>query len=110
MNKSEPNFKCPETGKEFYINEYKTTFSNGGKVYKDKWNKVLVNPDNGVPLVDIPKEVDWSDGIAPQVIAGSGKAGTQKRVEQLQKRSHKHYKKEIAEEKSRSLYFLSAFS
>jgi len=95
----EPNFKCPKTGKEFHIVQYRTGFTNSGeKVYKDKWGKVLTNPDNGEELVAIDREVDFTNA---NIFIGTGtdKAGIAKRQQQLQQRSKQHFKKEISEQK-----------
>ena len=53
---SSNNFKCPETGKEFFISQYSTSFKGSESVYKDKYKKVLVNPENDVPLVAIERD------------------------------------------------------
>ena len=98
MNR-ENNFKCPETGKEFYINEYKTAYSDGKAHYRDKYNKTLINPENQVELVFIEKDVDWSERRPPATILGNDASSRQKRTEQLSKRSKEHFKKEISEQK-----------
>ena len=94
----EPNFKCPETDEEFHIVEYKSVISGSGIVYKDKYNKVLVNPKNNVPLVWIERKIDWTDAKI-YFGTGTGKSGIAKRQEQLKQRSKQHYQKEIKEQK-----------
>ena len=94
----EPNFKCPETGEEFHIVEYKSVFASSGIIYKDKYNKVLINPKNNVPLVPIEKVINW-DEVNIYLGTGGGKSGNAKRQEQLQKRSREHFQKEIKEQK-----------
>jgi hypothetical protein len=94
----ENNFRCPETNEEFHIVEYKTTFSGSEVVYKDKFNKVLVNPKNNVPLVWIERKIDWTDANI-YLGTGNGRSGNAKRQEQLAKRSKQHYQKEIKEQK-----------
>jgi len=106
MARDENNFYCPETKKEFYIPTYRTMFQGGEKIYKDKFNKQLVNPDNGVVLLPIEKKVDWSEGTGPMIGTGTGKSGIAKRNAQLAQRSKNHYKKEISEsryEKNKAL-------
>lgn len=99
MARDENNFRCPESGDEFYFPTHRTSFGSSGAIYKDKYGKQLVHPETGVILEPIPKKVDWSDGVAPAVVAGDGKTGKAKRVEQLKQRSKDHFKKEISEQK-----------
>ena len=94
----EPNFKCPKTGKEFHIIQYRTVFSGDNKVYKDKWGKELTNPENGEVLEYIEKEVDYTNATI-YIGTGTDKSGIAKRQEQLQNRSKQHFKKEISEQK-----------
>ena len=94
----EPQFRCPKTGKEFHFTQYTTGFGNNGKFYKDKWGKILINPENGEVLEWIEKEVDFTNANI-MIGTGSGKSGVAKRQAQLAKRSKDHYKKEISEQK-----------
>ena len=92
------NFKCPETGEEFFVSEYSTSYEGTVKVYKDKWRKPLTNPKNGVRLVLIERPLDWSK-VNVMIGTGTDKAGIAKRNEQLSKRAKQHFKKEISEQK-----------
>ena len=95
---SKPQFRCPKTGKEFYFTQYITGFGADGTFYKDRWGKILVNPENGEVLEYINRKVDFSNANI-MIGTGSGKSGVAKRNEQLAKRSKEHYKKEISEQK-----------
>jgi len=59
---TENNFKCPETGKEFFISNYTIGYTDR-KVYRDKDMKELVNPANNVPLVPIEKGGEFKANI-----------------------------------------------
>jgi hypothetical protein len=95
---SEPNFKCPETGEEFYFSQYSTVIRSDKNVYLDKWRKVLVNPKNNVELVPIEKVVNWNE-VNIYLGTGTDRSGVAKRQEQLKKRSSQHYQKEVKEQK-----------
>tara|TARA_R100000734_G_C3304751_1_gene95258 strand:+ start:650 stop:991 length:342 start_codon:yes stop_codon:yes gene_type:complete len=95
-----PNFKCPKTDKEFFIPTHKISFNTlGEKVYKDKYNQVLINPDNGELLVEIEREFN---GFCTSV-HGSKAEQKQKMVKHLKNRSKQHYKKEIAPTKMKQV-------
>lgn len=84
------NFKCPKTGKEFTIAEYTTKFPEGKATYFDKYGKQIINPDNGEPLISIPK----NNGFCTTF--GSSKAESyQKMQDHLKQRSKDHYQKEV---------------
>ncbi len=70
--------------------------SDGECIYCDpKTGKELVNPSNGEKLSFIDYKGDFTTNI------GSSKAeGKKKMVNHLEKRSHEHFKKEIAPVKS----------
>lgn len=87
---SEANFRCPETGKEFFIPQYKTKFPNGEKTYTDTEGDPLINPDNKMELVPIEKE--W-DGGMPSSGTGTDAAGKEKTRQQLKNRSKKDFQK-----------------
>lgn len=57
---SPSNFKCPVSGKEFFISDWKSKMENGQMAYYERrsgWYP-LVNPENGTLLAKIePKEV-----------------------------------------------------
>ena len=59
---TEINFKCPETGEEFFIAKYTIGFVDA-KVYRDEQMKELVNPANGVPLIPIEKEGEFNANV-----------------------------------------------
>ena len=89
----QPNFKCPKTGKEFYITSHSISFSNtGDKIHKDKYGKQLINPENGELLVEIEKEFK---GFCTSV-HGSKSDQRQKMISSLKNRSKEHFKKDIA--------------
>lgn len=92
------NFKCPKTGKEFFIPNYRTLIHNGNSVYKDKYGKFLTNPENGEKLTPIEKDIDYSD-INVSIGIGNDKDGRAKRHSQLKARSKQHFQKEIKEDK-----------
>ena len=52
----EPNFKCPKTGKEFYITEVRHNYKGAETIYKDRFGKQLINPENGEVLVQIERD------------------------------------------------------
>lgn len=52
----EPNFIDPKTKEEFYFSTFRAIATSSGIVYKDKFNKEIVNPKTGTPLITIPKE------------------------------------------------------
>lgn len=84
------NFKCPKTGKEFWITEYTMRFTNQDKVYVDKYGSPLTNPENGELLIDIPRD----RGLATAV-HGSRVEQYQKMQAHLKQRSEDHYQKEV---------------
>jgi hypothetical protein len=57
------NFKCVETGKEFYIANWKSKIENGSPCYYERspgWNP-LRNPENGALLEKIePAELNMT--------------------------------------------------
>ena len=87
------NFRCPKTGKEFFISRHRTKMVEGEPVYTDKWGKTIVNPDNNEPLEYIPKK----GGGVPFFGTGKDAAGKAKMQKMLKKRSHKDYKKNVEE-------------
>ena len=52
---AEVNFKCPKTGKEFFISEVRSKSKDGEQIFNDKYGKQLINPENNEPLVRIEK-------------------------------------------------------
>jgi len=84
--KSKKNFKCPESGDEFYFYSFSTSIDkNGVKIYKDKWNDQIVHPKTKVVLIslDVNKGVDYADrGI------NFHEGTTQERT----KKAHNHFK------------------
>jgi len=94
----ENNFKCPKTNKEFFIPRHITVMSSDGAIYKDKYGKELINPDNGEKLVPIEKNFDYSE-MNLMIGTGNDKDGRAKRTEMLKKRSKEHFKKHIKEDK-----------
>jgi len=53
---SSNNFKCPETGKEFFVSQYSTKFEGSETIYLDKWKKPLINLENKALLVPIKRD------------------------------------------------------
>lgn len=87
--KSEMNFRCPTTGKEFFIPHYKIKFPNGKATYVDEFNKPLVNSDN---IELIPMEKEW-DGGMPSSGTGKDEAGREQMKNMLKRRSTEDFKK-----------------
>ena len=79
------NFKCPITGEEFFISNYKIGYNDEGVVYKDDKGRVLVNPKNNEPLVELKKEGDYNVNFGK--IASMG---IEDRKKVLKDRSKKH--------------------
>lgn len=90
------NFYSEETGEKIFVSEYTLSYTGSGKTYKDKYGKKILD-SLGNPMKFLEREIDWSDGNFPAHILGRSKGDTEKRVEQLKKRSKEHYKKEISE-------------
>jgi len=84
------NFKCPITDKEFFIPQYRASSDNGIAVYKDKYGKVLINPDNNAELIPIPK-----DGGFCTTVLGSKQEQYQKMQSHLKQRSKDHYQSDV---------------
>lgn len=94
----ENNFKDPETGEEFLINNYKIKVVTGRTIYMDqKTNQLIKNPKNGNFLIPIKKEGEIG---APMLGKTNNKESLQK---MLKKRSKDHFKKEIEEVKMEKL-------
>lgn len=90
MSTNETNFKCPETGREFFISQYSTSFKGSEKIFKDKWGKQLVNEENGVIL----EFIDHDRGFCTTVM-GSKQEQYVKMQDHLKQRSKEHYQKDI---------------
>lgn len=93
------NFICDCCGKEFCKNKYSSVLVEGKLVDVDSVTKQPFRCDNceeGV-LVGIAEKVDWSKGCAN--VATVGSMTPQQRSEVLIKRSRKHYKEKVEEEK-----------
>lgn len=95
---NDPNFECPKTGEKFFINNYTISISGGEVVFKDKNKDIIKNPNNGEPLKEIDKKIDWNK-VNLFIGTGSDSSGVARRNEQLKARSKEHYKKEIREVK-----------
>ena len=78
---SEPNFKCPETGEEFFIENYRMM---GDGVYTDKYGKELVSKE-GVKLEFIER-----DKGMPTAIFRSGGERIARNQKFFKKRAKKH--------------------
>lgn len=86
---SNKNFRCPESGDEFYYYQHSTSFSKlGEKIYKDKYGRELVHPESGVKLELIEKTPDWNKGC-PSVI-GSPSGEKKRLVAHLKQRAKDH--------------------
>lgn len=68
---SSNNFKCPETGKEFFISNYSTSFKGTDKSYFDKWKKPLVNPENDVLLIPIERDRGFGSNVIGKFNTGT---------------------------------------
>lgn len=82
------NFKCPDTGRLYYVNAYETKLRDGKFVYM-AFNKVLVGP-KGSPLESIARADQRED--ADELITGGVK------IEQ----SQEAYNKQAAHFKQRA--------
>ena len=60
MATNKTNFRCPKTGKEFFIAEYKIVFGSTGKQYKTKFGDLIVNPENNEPLEAIERDGEFN--------------------------------------------------
>ena len=52
---SRKNFKDPDTGEEFYVSNFSSSFKGGETIYRDKYRKELINPCTGNVLEFIPR-------------------------------------------------------
>ena len=87
-------FKDPDTEEIVEIQEFKCTYKGGITVYKDKFDKPLVNAANK-PLEFINEKVFDPDNI-PMLCTFNSKSSADKTAI-LKKRASEHYKKEIKE-------------
>ncbi len=87
MAQDETNFKCPVTGEEFIIPQFRTMHKGGERVYKDKYNKVLVNPANDEPLEYIDKPFDGYPSLGKFSMLSK-----EQKQDSLRKRSLNHSK------------------
>ena len=85
----DPNFKCPVTGKEFFIARHSTAFRGSDLIYKDRWDKELINEENGAALIPIPKE-----GFCINHISNKAESHS-KMQEHLKQRAKTHFQTDV---------------
>jgi len=95
------NFKCPNTGEEFYIFSYKTKIVSGEEQFFDNNWKRISHPSTGTLLVPIEYKKEFTPDSIPQLMGFQNGSSLSKKEKmhcaqsERKVRNEDHFKKEV---------------